>query len=181
MSIEVSAGEHGVVRVFSLGYRVSMELKHFEAVDTLAAALGVERLNPEDVQIVDLAALRDMGLPAFLMEGYGIAESELSPLSDMLNALSGHIAIVRSGAFAGAAVHLLDTAKDGHQVKLVATVHEPRMSAPQPMPAFESAVGDSAGSKKRKPPSDKAMSGRVAMYALLFVFAFTIVFVWIAS
>ena len=177
MSLEVISGEHGVVRVFSLGYRVSMELQHFEAVDKLAQALQVDRLNPEDVQIVDLNAVRDMGLSSFLIEAYGVTEEEMAPLAESLNALQGHVAVLRSGAFQGAALTL--AASD--DVRLVATLHEPRMSAPAPMPDFESARGTSKGPKERKPVSDKAMSGRIAMYALLAVFAFTIMFVWIAS
>ena len=177
MSLEVTSGEHGVVRVFSLGYRVSMELQHFEAVDKLAQALQVDRLNPEDVQIVDLNAVRDMGLSSFLIEAYGVTEEEMAPLAESLNALQGHVAVLRSGAFQGAALRL--AASD--DVRLVATLHEPRMSAPAPMSDFESARGTSKGPKERKPVSDKAMSGRIAMYALLAVFAFTIMFVWIAS
>lgn len=172
----VPAGEHGVVRVFVLGYRVSMELAHFDAVDRLAQELGVESLQADDVQIVDLSAVRDMGLSAFLMEAYGVSEEELAPQKTMLDGLSGHVAVLRSGAFGGAEVNL--TTKE--EARLIATLHEPRMSAPQPMPHYDSAKGDTGG-QGRKPVSDKAMSGRVAMYALLAVFAFTIMFVWIAS
>ena len=177
MSLEVKPGEHGVVRVFSLGYRVSMELQHFEAVDKLAEALGIDHLKAEDVQIVDLSAVREMGLSNFLMEAYGVAEEEVAPLSETLNALQGHTAVLRSGAFEGATL-TLPTSDD---VRLVATLHEPRMSVPAPMPNFASARGTAEGPKARKPVSDKAMSGRIAMYALLVVFAFTIMFVWIAS
>ncbi|MEM6587500.1 MAG: hypothetical protein AAF641_03560 [Pseudomonadota bacterium] len=176
MNLEVKPGEHGLVRIFVLGYRVSMELQHFEATDRLAAALGVESLRAEDVQIIDLSALHDMGLTSFLMEGYGVAEGDIAPHAETLNALKGHIAILRSGAFAGAALTLPDT----DEARLIATLSEPRMSAPTPMPSYDSASGTS-GAKKRKPVSDKAMSGRIAMYALLAVFAFTFLFVWLAS
>ncbi|MEL7012822.1 MAG: hypothetical protein AAFO72_06035 [Pseudomonadota bacterium] len=177
MSLKVTSGEHGVVRVFSLGYRVSMELQHFEAVDKLAQALGIDQLKPEDVQIVDLSAVSDMGLSGFLTEAYGVAEEQMVPLAESLNALQGHVAVLRSGAFDGAAL----TLPVSDDVRLVATLHEPRMSAPAPMPNFQSARGTANGPKERKPLSDKAMSGRIAMYALLAVFAFTIMFVWIAS
>lgn len=177
MSLEVKAGEHGVVRVFSLGYRVSMELQHFEAVDKLAEALGVDHLKPEDVQIVDLSAVREMGFSGFLREAYGVTQEELAPLAESLNALQGHVAVLRSGAFEGVAL----TLPTSDEVRLVATLHEPRMSAPAPMPNFESASGTAKGPKERRPVSDKAMSGRIAMYALLVVFAFTIMFVWIAA
>ncbi|MEO0751837.1 MAG: hypothetical protein AAFY25_08540 [Pseudomonadota bacterium] len=177
MSLSVTAHEHGRVRVFSLGYRVSMELQHFEAVDRLADALGVESLIAEDVQIVDLSVVRDMGFSAFLMEAYGITEDEMTPLSDTLNALQGHAAVLRSGAFGGTAVVLPGSG----EATLVATLHEPRMSAPDLMPSYDSARSGGAGKANKKPISDKAMSGRIAMYALLAVFAFTILFVWIAS
>ncbi|MEL6121970.1 MAG: hypothetical protein AAFR49_20145, partial [Pseudomonadota bacterium] len=121
MSLEVTSGKHGVVRVFSLGYRVSMELQHFEAVDKLAQALGVDHLKPEDVQIVDISALADMGLSSFLTEAYGVTEEEMAPLAESLNALQGHVAVLRSGAFQGAALTL--AASD--DVRLVATLHEP--------------------------------------------------------
>lgn len=177
MSLEVKAGEHGVVRVFSLGYKVSMELQHFEAVDRLATALGMSQLNADDVQIVDLSAVRDMGFAAFLVEAYGVSEEEVGPFVETLTSLQGHVAILRSGAFGGLTVSL----PASQEVRLVATLHEPRMSAPEPMPDYESASGSGAIEKTKKPVSDKAMSGRVAMYALLAVFAFTVMFVWIAS
>lgn len=177
MSLEVKAGEHGVVRVFALGYRVTMELKHFEAVDQLAKALGVDTLQAEDVQIVDLSALREMGFAAFLQDAYGVAEDEIAPHAAALDALTGHAAVLRSSAFAGRAL----TLSPSDQVNLVATLHEPRMSTAQPMPSYDSAKGQNEAPKGRKPVSDKAMSGRIAMYALLAVFAFTIMFVWLAS
>ncbi len=173
---QVTAAERGVVRVFALGYRVSMELAHFEAVDRLRDALGVPRLNADDVQIVDLSAIRDMGLTTFLMEAYDVSEEDIAPQRTMLDGLKGHVAVLRSGAFDGEALSL---PMEG-EACLVATLHEPSMSAPTPMPDYESAKGQSVG-RERKPVSDAAMSGRIATYALLFVFAFTVLFVWIAS
>lgn len=177
MSRDVTQNEHGRVRIFLLGYRVSMEVQHFEAVDRLAAALGLETLVSEDVQIVDLSTIRDMGLSSFLSEAYGVSDEELAPLNDTLEDLKGHIAILRSGAFGGAAL----TIPMSDEVRFIATLNEPRMSAPAPMPSYESAKSEGPTGQPRKPVSDKAMSGRVAMYALLAVFAFTIMFVWIAS
>ncbi|MEM7731200.1 MAG: hypothetical protein AAF280_00260 [Pseudomonadota bacterium] len=176
MNLDVSPGEHGLVRIFHLGYRVSMELQHFEAVDRLAAALGVESLQAEDVQIVDLSAVREMGLTTFLMEGYGVSEDDITPHTDTLNSLKGHIAVLRSGAFNGAPLTLSNT----DDARLIATLREPRMSAPTPMPSYDSASG-SSGDTDRKPVSDKAMSGRIAMYALLAIFAFTGLIIWLAS
>ncbi|MEL7253493.1 MAG: hypothetical protein AAGL23_04915 [Pseudomonadota bacterium] len=176
MTLDVKPGEHGVVRIFHLGYRVSMELQHFEAVDRLASALGVDSLKPEDVQIVDLSAVREMGLTTFLMEGYGVSGDEIAPHKDTLTALTGHIAILRSGAFGGTAVTLKPTDEARH----IATLNEPRMSAPTAMPNYDSASG-TAGDTPRKPVSDKAMSGRIAMYALLAIFAFTALIIWLAA
>jgi hypothetical protein len=173
---QVLAGERGVVRVFALGYRVSMELAHFEAVDRLKEALGLADLNADDVQIVEIKAIAEMGLSGFLVEAYDVAEDEIATHRDNLDALKGHVAVLRSGAFAGAAATLPTTG----EARLVAVLHEPRMSAPEPMPRYDSATG-AAGTPQKKPVSDKAMSGRIAMYALLFVFAFTVLFVWIAS
>ncbi len=175
-TVQIPAGEHGVVRVFTLGYRVSMELAHFEAVDRLKEALGLEELNADDVQIVDLSAVREMGFSAFLMQAYDVTEDEITPLAATLDALKGHVAVLRSGAFKGVGATVNATG----ETRLVATLHEPRMSAPEPMPHYDSATGEVTG-KTRKPVSDAAMSGRIAMYALLVVFAFTIMFVWIAS
>lgn len=177
MSLEVKASERGLVRIFSLGYRVSMELQHFEAVDRLASVLGVTELTPEDVQIVDLSAVQEMGFSAFLMEAYGAVQEEVAPVVTALDGLKGHAAILRSGAFGGRALVL----KSSDEARLTATLHEPRMAAPKPMPSYESAKGNVEDPKKRRPISDKAMSGRVAMYALLAVFAFTVLFVWLAS
>jgi hypothetical protein len=51
------------------------------------------------------------------------------------------------------------------------------MAAPRPI-TTDSALGTVP--PKRKKPSDAAMSGRVATYALLVLFALVVVMIWIA-
>jgi hypothetical protein len=64
-------------------------------------------------------------------------------------------------------------------VRLVTVLREaPAMSAPRTIPT-ESATGTLP--QGRKKPSDAAMSGRIATYALLILFALVGLMIWIAA
>ncbi len=177
----VKASEHGVLRVFHLSYAVSMEIGHMGTLDGLAKALGVERLEERDVQVVALGEIREMGLSEFLKLGYGIDEAELAPQRAALDGLEGKVAVLRSGAFGGQDVQL--AAENG--TRLVATLHEggppPRqlVQAERTPASAKGSLGVPDSAKGR--PSDAAMSGRVAIAALLVLFALVAIMVWVAG
>jgi len=89
MSTQITANEHGKVRVFQLSATLASVLEQEETFASLASALGVSIADPDDVQIVADAVLRDLGLAQFLMMGYGIAEAEIGPEMEALNTLTG--------------------------------------------------------------------------------------------
>ncbi|MCF6233179.1 MAG: hypothetical protein L3J36_08795 [Rhodobacteraceae bacterium] len=120
--LSVSANERGVLRLFALDDQLCMEIADAGALDHLYLALGTERLHDPDVQIVQLCTIADMGLPAFLQDAYDIDPAELTPLTNTLKALSGTIALLRSGAFNSHALHL----SPSDHATLIATFTEPQ-------------------------------------------------------
>jgi hypothetical protein len=176
----VTAREHGVLRVFHLSYPLSMEAEHMDTSGGLADALGVPALDARDVQIVTLSEIGDMGLAELIRQGYGVSDEDLAPLRARLDALTGKVAILRSGAFGGQPAHL--NTEGG--ARLVATMHEgaappPRITAGSG--AHESARGTLGTAGGRRAPSNAAMSGRVAMVALVVLFALVALMVWIGG
>ena len=140
----------------------------------------MDSLGARDVQLVTLSEVADMGLADLVRAGYDVAEDDIAPLRARLDGLTGKVAIVRSGAFGGAAARF-DAQGDA---RLVATLREG--GAPPPRAGGGQAPHDSArgslGAAGGKPrPSDAAMSGRVAMVALLVLFALVALMVWIGG
>ena len=176
--IEISASEHGRVRVFALDYALAMEIAHTGTLDRLCRALGVVQLQDADVQIVELHAIADMGLVAFLGEAYGVEADEMAPYAEALKALTGTVAVLRSGAFGANPV----TLKSGGEARLVATLTEPNPAIPPMQPltskAAEGTVAPSGGKPK---PSDAAISGRIAMIVLGLLGLFVWLLIWIAG
>ena len=183
MSIDhhVRAGERGRVRVFALDYQLSMEIAHIGTYDRLYRALGVDGLQDEDVQIVDIKALEELGLSGFLTEGYGVSEAEVSQIAETLDALQGKVAVIRSGAFQGAEV----TLPSASEARLVAILGEPEAELPSPVPLeSDSARAGSVDvheTTSRPPKSDARIGGMVATAVLVFLAIFVVGFVWMAG
>ena len=166
---DVKAGERGVVRVFSVDLP-EVETKGFNASE----ALGVETLVPDYVELFPVEDLKGLGLAAYMHDGLGIAEEDLD--TARLDGLKGYVLIVLSAAFGGAAVTLAPRAP----LRWIGTYTEE--SAPvkfEPLP--DASAQGNVVSEGKPPPSDAAISGRVAMIALLVIFALTALMVWIAG
>ena len=180
MSTQITANEHGKVRVFQLSATLASVLEQEETFASLASALGVSIADPDDVQIVADAVLRDLGLAQFLMMGYGIAEAEIGPEMEALNTLTGSFAVIRSGAFGEAAT----TLRPSEDAALIATFHE-EGAAPAPLTPLQadSAQGTVADPVPpvKKPKSDARIGGMVATLALLVLFALVGLMIWIAG
>lgn len=108
-TITIPEGERGVIRLFSVDLPEA-EARAFAAdPDAVARALGTGTLDPAHVDVFPVARIAALGLPAFLAEGHGIAPADLAPSAAALEAieeLGGHVALVASGAFGGAAREL---------------------------------------------------------------------------
>jgi len=147
--LSVSANERGVLRLFALDDQLSMEIAHSGVLDHLYLALGTDRLHDPDVQIVQLRTIADMGLPAFLQDAYDIDPADLAPLTNTLNALSGTIALLRSGAFNSRALQLAPS----DQAALIATFNEPQTNwtaKPMPTPSLSRTSPRAARSRARR-------------------------------
>ena len=102
--MQISATEHGVVRLFAIDLPVQ-EAREFD-VDALAAVLGGIALDAEHVDLINLDDLDEMGLDGYLIHGIGVTKSEVVQLRPQNKALKGHVALIRSAAFGGMAATL---------------------------------------------------------------------------
>lgn len=120
-SLQVRANEHGVVRLFAIDLSPE-QAKQFGPV-ALSATLGGTPLDRNQVDILNIAELEDIGLAGYLTSGMGIPDADVSDALPQINTLSGHVALVRSAAFKGRAATLTPKAP----VRWIATFGETPM------------------------------------------------------
>jgi len=175
----VSEHEHGIVRVFAADAQLAMDIGDSGDYDLLCRALGIERIDPEQVQQVQTAALADMTVSDFLREGYevDVAEPQVREALDATAKDDVLLLVIRSAAFLDRPVKLI---VDG-DVKLIATLREPGVDVvfktlPEPNPS--EILQDQTA---KKTPSDAAMGGRVATIALLVMALLVWVMIKVAS
>lgn len=101
--MNVKAGEHGVVRVFT----TDLEPEG----DAAITAQNVQRLlgpgvslDGRKVEVFPARMIEAMGLTGYLTEGYGVKSEALAGKAAALNALKGLIILIPSSAFDGQAV-----------------------------------------------------------------------------
>ncbi|MGH1577758.1 hypothetical protein [Planktotalea sp.] len=102
--MQITPTEHGVVRLFSIDLPLA-DARKFD-IDALGAALGGVALDAEQVDLINLDDLEDMGLDGYLIHGIGVTRSEVVQLRPQIRALKGHVALIRSAAFGGMAATL---------------------------------------------------------------------------
>lgn len=183
-TIEIKPGERGVVRVFTLSMdkneakalRENQPPEDCEGPTPIAAALGVSDLNTDFVEVFPLSDVAEIGLDGYLEDGNGIDPQQLDPDRRKLAALEGWVLLVYSGAFGGTGARL----RPAPELTLVGTYSEPGIDwSDKTRLTTTSAEGTAAPARTK--PSDAAMSGRVAMIALLVLFLLTALVVWIAA
>ncbi|MFU1478961.1 hypothetical protein ACM25N_15120 [Roseovarius sp. C7] len=177
-TIQVPADEHGVIRVFRVQLAAE-EIADFAGQSgegaALAAALGVERLNPEYVEVFPVSDLTGLGLAGYLSDGLGVPPEDLAADRAMLEAVEGYVLVLSSGALEGRA----ETLRPRAPLRWMGTWHE----AGQPVEFKPLPAGGAQGGVHTAPvktPSNNAILGRVAMMALLVLFALTALMVWIS-
>lgn len=177
----VAEGEHGLVRLFLVHRPSDLHRGDLVPLSTLAEALGVAALRPEDVQQIWTDDMTDMSLQQLLMSGYGISAEEMAKHHDLIeSAMEAHpaiFAIIRSSAFMDRPVTLTSSSL----MSLIATLREPDASVdfePLPNPDPNGVLVDAP---QKKPPSDAAMSGRVATIALVVMALLVGVMIWVAG
>lgn len=118
--LTVAAGEHGVVRVFTLDLPEE-QCRFLREPGAAEQVLGCQGLVDAHIDVIRLDDLEDMGLVGYLTEGLGIPAEQVKPDVARLGQLGGYVLIVRSSAFGGAETVLAPIAG----VQLFATYHEP--------------------------------------------------------
>lgn len=143
--------------------------------DDLAAALGVAGLDADFVEQFRADTLSEYGFSTYLTDANGMDADQVARDAAMLDALTGPVVLVFSTALPPGAVP-----QPRPPLRLIGQYQETiALRLPEPL-AARSAQG-TLDSAPRKQPSEAAMMGRVAMVALLVIFALTAVVVWVAS
>ena len=97
--LTVSPGERGIVRVFDLALERDEAEAFADDPKALAHALGVDDLNAHYVDVFPVSRLAGMSLADYLADGHGIPPGAFDDHAAALNGLTGHVAVVTSGAF----------------------------------------------------------------------------------
>ena len=170
-AIEIPTNEREILRLFALDDQLAMEIAHSGVLDQLWQALGTPPLHGPDVQIVKLPDIADMGLPDFLAQAYDIDAAEIATHSKALNAQTGTIALIRSGAFQGQAHRLTPT----RQARLIAAFNEPGPDwRARPMPERPL--------RRQSPRAARARARRIGLSLFTVMMTLIILFVvWLAT
>lgn len=107
--LTVAPNERNVLRVFALDISGDEASRLRDAPDrdrALGALLGVERIDPDRVEILNADDLAGVGLAGYLVDGQGAAEAQIAADRSRLDAVHGYLMIVRPGAFGAAATTL---------------------------------------------------------------------------
>jgi len=173
MTQRIPANDHGKIRVFRVVPPGPTGILD-KTSDALSAALGTTALNPDFVDVFDAAALDTMSVADFLRQGYGFDLDKAD--ETMLAGLAGIIILVMSRATGGNAVELTL----GPDVIHVTTCGEgAQLTAPEIL------TSDAAKGAITPPPlkqkSDAAIGGRVAMVALVVMFAVFGLMIWVGG
>ena len=152
------------------------------AVDHLAdEEFPVHEVTIVGVDLMQVEDLEGYGLSQYLEQGMGVSSHDLEDAHALIEGLTGTVLVVSSGAFGGQAQVLTPRAP----LRLVATFNEDKAPVQfDPLPSAGAQVApapEDPAAPEPKKKSDAAMSGRVAMIALLILFALTAVVVWVAS
>ncbi len=94
----IAPHERGVIRLFSLDMRPE-EAKFLREPGAVDQVLGVEGLDPEQIDIFPVSDLEDLGLYGYLSEGCGVSEDQLDRTK--LEAIEGWVMVLRSAALGG--------------------------------------------------------------------------------
>ncbi|MCR9124517.1 MAG: hypothetical protein NXH82_00175 [Rhodobacteraceae bacterium] len=103
----VAANETGVVRVFEINADESVARAMREGDVPLETVLGVPHVDAEQVEIFPIRDLEGVGLVSYLIDGQGIAPETMGRDRAALEAIEGHVMVVLSRAFKGAATRIV--------------------------------------------------------------------------
>ncbi|MEX0305755.1 MAG: hypothetical protein AB3N12_00080 [Ruegeria sp.] len=94
--LTIAPHERGVIRLFALDMRQE-EAKFLREPGAAGQVLGVDGLDPKQIDIFPVSDLEDLGLYGYLSEGCGVSEDQLDRTA--LDAIEGWVMVLRSAAF----------------------------------------------------------------------------------
>ncbi|UWQ33560.1 hypothetical protein K3555_03325 [Leisingera sp. M527] len=169
--IHIPAGERGVIRLFTLDMRPE-QAAFLKEPGALAQVLGIEALDMDQVEIFPVTDLEDIGLTGYLTEGCGVPRAQVEEDRGMLDALDGHVLLIRSRAFDGAETRLTPA----EQITLVGTYGERQTNWSAPPATAESAKPYSA--PKLSPRQARTQARRIGAALFAVVMLLTALLVW---
>ena len=151
--LEIPAGEHGVVR----GFTIDLPLEEAEPLledeaRGFTAMTGATSLDPDHIDLFDMNDLSGMPLADYLTEGHGIAEDELAPLRAQLDRVKGRVIVMRSAAFERLGQKMRVIAP----LRWIATFGEAQDPVPLEKPRAETATGVVPDAPTAAPPASPA-------------------------
>lgn len=186
--MNVPAFESGVIRLFAIDLP-SDQIEAFKTTsyigddDTkwpLKDALGATFLDEGFIEVFPVSDLEGLGLAGYLSTGNDVPIDQVDQMAQHLDLIKGHVVLVMSSAFGGFAQSLTPRSPLRH-VATFFTEGTPVTFEPLPDDSAQLGSGDDAIKPAKKKPSEAAMMGRIATYALLFMFALTGLIIWIGS
>lgn len=173
MTLTIPADDHGQIRVFA----TDMDLPK-DALEKTPRGLEMlfeANLNPDFIDIVQINDLASMTLSGYIAEGYDMTADLVD--KSAVDAITGYAILVLSRATDGVKTTLTLTEGLRH-----VTTYSPvaKITAPERLPDA-SARGVLSEPPGKKPKSDARMSGMVATYALLAMFALVALMIWVGG
>lgn len=165
-TVEIPAGETGVVRVFAIDLPGPEADAFAKDPAALAHALGVAGIDADHVDVFAVSTLAGFGLPTFLTEGHGVPAEALAADAATLGALTGHVAVVSSRAFGGRA----QTLTIAPPLRLVGSYSEERSTLSFGTLPSGGAEGVLSGPPVAAPPPPPR-GGRAGKFILILILA----------
>ena len=173
MSITIPANDHGRIRVFTVDGALpdGVDTGDAQALDRL---LGTTNINPDFVDVVRVRDLSGLSLADYIAQGYDLTVDDVD--RSALSKVNDVAILVMSRAFGGKAADITP-AQGAHHLTTISD--QPSLSAAPPVTSA-SASGAIGDPPQKAPPSDAAMSGRVATIAIVVLLLIVIGVIWIA-
>ncbi|WP_368186247.1 hypothetical protein [Aestuariibius sp. HNIBRBA575] len=140
----------------------------------LCDALGLDWLDHDFIEVFEAQTMQEYGFARYLTEANGLDEDAVGADADQLNALTGHVLLVFSDAVRS------KTLSPKPPLRLIGHYPDANPIAPMDKLYAKSAQGNlSKPAKKVK--SDAAIGGKIALYAMIVMFAIVGMMIWVAG
>ncbi len=182
-SFHINATEHGVIRIFMVNLAANQIAAFTEAAQDgdapapITRALGVTNLDSDFIELFPLSNLEGVGLAGYLTDGLGVSKADVAPHASRLNGMTGQVLIVLSSAFGGIETTITPTAP----LKWIGTYTEEGASMQFEPLVSEAAAGTLDKPAGKPPKSDARVGGMIATYALIAMFAFVGLLIWVGG